>query len=586
MRYDKEVHLKFFGPREECASRIPNARVFLAEALVKTQDAGTPGNFWVRKEFPDGSSYRAWLGEPPVLEIHVPPPGGDLPPELRLQVILPWEPEGFLLTPVSTLSPDGEGLPIRDPTDPLATRNPTYTVGGVYPQVLVNRFANNKYLDDLDYMEGLPSYAYGLFPRQNRQLRDAMTDAGDGSPIDDTTIGDTILWEYATLLGGLASYKNYMPGNEPPEGFDLDNYYEFEDEFDQLNGGVFELNLQYQVVDGQTLPYVVSTRIADRDSVTEPEDTTIWYSHRPEEMVYRLALFEGIYQSVNTARLANEPSDSRFLRPLRGFASPGYWGALELGTSIANYWGHSHPDFRPGLRTAGGRNVMTQGQEPGQNTANNPCENALVIASITPGTSLTMGDEVNQYWINSPGHYSVMINPVWEPDVRLFHYTASKDLAFCDGASLEIGSYGVEVNYDTYFGVNDPSGDQPFWNEITWTFGDSLGQMVFTQVYQQKETWLPAPEWTTSTYAGTIGLYSNPNVWAGLPNTHIRRFTLGSRSYEVPPGNYPPFLDAVSSIDPSYPTYDDATDVFMGLSLIHISEPTRLDARSRMPSSA
>lgn len=576
MRFTDEVHYRFNGPYEECTARIPNARAWLAEALTVAGETDTPANYWVKKVLQDGSIYRAWLGEPPILEITVSPPGGGEPPEEDYLLVLPWKPEGFLLTPVSTTYPDGIGLPYRDPIDPLGAKLGTWTPGGIYPQVLLNKYKNNKYLDDLDYMVGLPGQVYGKIPRKSRQLRDAYTDDGNGVPVDDDTSSDGIFWQWATLFGGLASFKDY-PG-DPNVDLTLESHYEFEDEFDLLNGGVFTLTTNYQEIAGQTLTVRSGTQIADRDSVTEEEfDGLTWFSHQPEEVLYPLAIQEGVYQQTNFFRIDATPAATRFSRPLRGMASPGYWGAREIGTSVANYWGHSHYEFRPGLRTAGGRNAACSGQEPGQNTANNPCENAVTFASLTPGDSLTQGAEIVQFWRDSPGHYAAITSPVWEPDVRLLHYTVSKELAYCDGASLDVGGYGVGINFETYFDVNSPGGDKPYWSEETWTFGDSQGYAIFTEIFQQRETWLPTPEWTTKTYAGSVGLYSNPNVWAGLPNTYIRRFTVGSRSFEVPPGNYPPFLDASSSNDPNFPVYDAATDVFMGVIGVH---PFELNGRT------
>jgi len=515
--------------------------------------------------------------------------------EERLRLILPWKPEGFILTPVSATYPDGLGLPMRDPLDPLGAKivdppNLNYTAGGAYPQVIINRFANNKYLDDLDYIQGLPDVGdYDRFPPRNPRLRDVYDSDADDNPVDRSTVGDSISFEYATLFGVPASYAEYAEGEEP-ETPTADTHYVFNTEFKELEGGVFQLDGASVVRDGEVFNTFFSSRISGPEDVTEPEDLGDpdaippvppgWYTHRPEEILYNLALHEGIFQRTNFFRIEALPTGTRFTRPLRGNGPSGYWGSYEISTSPAKYWGHSHYNYQPGLRTASGRNVLCVGQEPGQNTANNSCENALYTFTVTGANALEAGANIVQGWRDSPGHYAVIVSPLFEKDQRLFHATIQFTPAWCDTVSLDVGSYGVSVNFATQFDVNSAVGDKPFWSEEPWdavTNGDSAGGVVFTQIFQQRETWVPTPEWTKSTFAGSVGFYSNPLVWAGQPNNYIRRFTVGTRSYELPPNNYPPFLDAISATDPNYPVYDEATDVFGGIIGVH---PFEKDGRT------
>ena len=75
----------------------------------------------------------------------------------ELQLGLRWEPEGLMLTPTTADQKTGWGLPRRS-MEPDGARIidefPLGTPGGNLPQVLLNRFANNKYHDDPRLLSG------------------------------------------------------------------------------------------------------------------------------------------------------------------------------------------------------------------------------------------------------------------------------------------------------------------------------------------------------------------------------------------------------------------------------------------------
>lgn len=559
MRYEGEAHLQFFGPYEQCTRLIPQARAFLGEILNQAKLLDTPQGLWVYKTLPDGSVIRAWTGYPPIIQIYVDIESREFVFGGRYHFVLPWQPEGILLTPRSAAG-NTLGLPMRDQADPLGTPLESYTQNGVYPQILINRFANNKYLDDLDYMSGLPDDVYedvenGLLQtKRNPRLNDQYLHAA-GSQIPSDAEPTDIRFEYAVMFGFPASYAS-----DTSEGF-----YEFDYTFEQLEGGVFELQELRFEVGSDTYPAILSKKVADADTVYE-EEADEWYTHRPEELLYEFAIQEGIYQRTNFFRTEDgvaPAGNNPYLRSLRGNAPAGYWGCYEIGTSEANYWGHSHPEFRPGMRTAGGRNMVSTGQEFGANTANNPCENAVAVIAVEGANALEKGDYVTQIWRDSPGHYGVMISGVFEPGVRatnLNYYGGGRGL---DGTTLDVGSYVISVNFDTYFDVNsgDVTQDLPFWNETPWTFGKSKGWSVYTEIFQQREAWLPVPEFTRKTPLGSIGRFTNPSVWAGFPSNIIRSFSLGPRLYEIPFGTVPAAVDTGNG----EPVFDPETDPFLGL---------------------
>ncbi len=564
MRYFGVARIRYKGDLEKARAYVPIARTILGTLMSRNKDIGGVDQSLTRKVLPDGVVIEAGYNfDDAYITITVQPTKG-ISGDIALRLVLPWEPQGFVLTPVNEQYPEGLGLPSRL-NDALGAKlendHLNYTPAGKFPQVLINRFANNKYLDDLAYMDGLPEGAAGLLPSKNRRNRDKYSEDPDyeGVPIDDDFSADRISWEYGIKAKGAASYVNYTPANEPDE-LTIDNYYEFEEDTNQLEGGVFSLTYSSEEVKGVTATTVVSTLISDRNSVTEPEES-IWFTHRPEEMLYPLAIYEGVFQQTNFLRVA-VGANTPFVRPLRGDSSPGYWGAYEIATSTAKYMGHSHYNYRPGLRTAGGRNIMSTGQEPALNFANNTCENAQFRASLAPGNALERGELVVDGWESSPGHLAAIQSVFWEKGSRTFVVRSNGETVFVDGTSLDVGSAGVGVNYETYFNVN--SGGNPFWNEFPWYFGDTFGGLEFTQIFQQRETWVPTPEWSTETYAGTVGLYSTPNVRGGNPQTLIRRFSLGSRTYDIPFNTYPyPF--PVEEDPDNFPPYDENTDVFMGL---------------------
>lgn len=563
MRYTGEAHIQYFGPSLECASRVPDARVFLGEVLNALDTAETPAGIWVTKTFPDKSSYRVWTGYPPVIQIIIPPPDPTFRFGARYQIVLPWQPEGLLLTPTQFnfgSDPTTIGLPMRDTADPLGTPLLEYTQNGKYPQILINKYQNNKYLDDVAYMSGLPEdiLEQNLQPSRNPRLNAQYPHAEDSNIPFDEEPGQ-IRWEYGVIAGSPASYRTPDEGEE----ITLESVYEFDYTFEPLQGGIFELQSLEFSIGADTYPAIISRKIAEPEEISEPESED-WYVHRPEELLYEFAIQEGIYQRTNFFRTEEgvaDPDNQPFLRSLRGAAPAGYWGCYEIGTSEAKYWGHSHPDFRPGLRTAGGRNAASTGQEFGANSANNPCENAA--ATIPVGANaLEKGEFVTQLWRDSPGHYAVIIDTLFEPDNRATSVDIDFSTRLLDGTSLDVGAYSITVNYETYFDVNstDPQQDLPYWNETTWTFGKSEGKAVYTQIFQQRETWLPAPLWSRKTPYGSVGLWTNPNRYGGKPVSYQLSFSVGPRIYEIPFGTYP---SPVAIADA--PVSDDETDPFLGI---------------------
>src|SRR6056297_3422170 len=165
MRFTGVVRLRFVGDKDACQRYIPQARTILGEVWNRDIVLGELQESWRRVRLADTVvvSVVASRLHPPIVEINVEAPPDATPPPLAITATLRWEPEGILLTPVTKDNREGWGLPSRT-AEGAKIEDALGTLKGALPQVLLNKFENNKYLDIPKFVEwDLPGEEYSGF---------------------------------------------------------------------------------------------------------------------------------------------------------------------------------------------------------------------------------------------------------------------------------------------------------------------------------------------------------------------------------------------------------------------------------------
>ena len=205
-RYEKEIRLRLLGDKVECQKYIARARTLLGELYNRDVSIGGNDQAWRQVTLPNGvvitAHYNTYM---PVLEINVPPstpPIDIIPPIFEFRMA--WVPEGIVLSPVSEEFPEGYGtLPTRsskfvpgvNPNDPdilageilnpqpeidpeleheTLQASPYGTEDGIWRQVLLNRYPNNKYLDRKDFI-AVDEFFTRNIVEPNPRLRENIT---------------------------------------------------------------------------------------------------------------------------------------------------------------------------------------------------------------------------------------------------------------------------------------------------------------------------------------------------------------------------------------------------------------------------
>jgi len=489
---------------------------------------------------------------------------------------LPWRPEGMVLTPVSAAEPDGIGLPMRAGTPDATVITDQngyvqYTSGGVLPQVLINNYRNNKYMDDLQYVGGIPEGLETLTPTATWRTNDSYNlDTNTGDPLP-WPLDREIRYSTAPIFGQPHSFNDGQ-SNTPADWFDFN-----EGTIPELGGGLFAaIRVGADSQSASSEPEVITTKVLDASAFSEPEATE-YYAHRPEELLYTSLVKEGIFQKTNFYRTENSSGLIPFYRPLRGDGETGDAGTYYMGlVNPPRYFGHSHYDWMPGFRTAAGRHIAHSGQEWGLPYADNPVENALLVQYYNDlgNGQLGIGEWLTDFWRNSPGHYAAIVSTNW--DTRGFlslldvfeKHTAHPSASYflVKGASLNVGGSEHSGTVNTIFDVNAVPGQ--YWNELppSSPIQDEPGLSVWSENFCQRLTWVPTPDVTVNTYAGGVGMYNSPNPHYCYPAYQIRRFSLGTRFYELPPHNAPFYT---GQLNQTFPDADLATDEFMCVAGAH-----------------
>jgi hypothetical protein len=481
MRYVGEAKFRFIGQYEKCTPYIPIARVLLGELLNRDHVIGELEISHLRRTMPDGTKIAVYSNDfLPIIEIE-PPLGGEPPVDTPTAILkVAWLPEGIILTPVSGANPEGFGLPTRtavdaqDGTPAGAIINPEYadeppadeaetlltsaygSDEGVLPQVILNTFKDNKYLDVRGAITGLPEDVLTNLPEVHVRLReDTLTPAVTGSVY-------SVHWQpiYSPL--------------ECPEDPDLDDGWlywseEFTDSFSSQVPGLYSV---VTTVDGDTTTQSVKFTLAQfADNYYTPnfyeEATEQWYCHRPQEMLYESPMHEGIFQETNVIRA--EVERGPMYRQIRGHSNVARMVVQEVALSNKQY--HNSEDFRPGYQHRGARVTAGVGMPViGEN---------LLLATELPPADEDTGRLVARYWASSPGHYATQVSEVWDDE----------DWPGAEHHASHAG--GVTISGS----ASQPDIDPPI-----------IGTEV-CQLFTKHWTWLPTPEQYRETLYGVVGTY-------------------------------------------------------------------------------
>lgn len=506
MRYEKEARIRYLGDADLAKQYIPLGRKLLGGVVRRDKTLGGLTQSLVRKDFLNGLKIEAgFVGDLLYINIDVRKVVDE--EELPGTILLTrWEPEGIMLTPRTLANLDGWGLPHRSylPTGEVLESAIPGTVGGSLPQVLINRFPNNRYMDTLEGLTGLPENLEPLRetwrnPRLRSSYEEPPGDAG-------------FFHKYWTNHSVLFSYG---------EGAVTEVYYE-RAEIAQpgLYTGVYGTDAEF---------FLLGTPVVLQPELDETK-TEEWHTHRPEELLYPNQTDEGIFQVTNDARV--DVGEARVHRQLRGDANAAWLGAFEVATSELNYFGHSHPEWTPGFRTATGRLQNAVGYTLLGEFSDNPVENEITFG---PGfvedaeSAFEIGQLLAQAWVDSPRHYANMTNSQWTDfDVYPPHRWEPPGTV---GAQMHAGGYGptqFEIRWDT------ANSSLSSWGTVPFVTGPQ--QIAYGQVFTAREAWLPVYDEFIRTLAGTVGLFerNNPLNKNFPPSNMPGRVGKGRTIYDLP----------------------------------------------------
>lgn len=472
-----EIRLRLFGDRSKAASYLPEARKVLGEVWNRDIVLGGLTQSWRKVSFESGAVtilVRVYVGQPPTIAITAGAETTKQRTPLPLALFVAWYPEGLLFTPVSRASPDGVGLPSRDPLTGDKLPDLTNTEP-FYPQVLLNRFQNNKYLDLPGFISGADE-AVQFLPSDPNRLRDVFDERVAEAPQE----------------------FRHWPKLPYPQGYSASG--------DEFLGGVefWAANAQQRTYPTVPGAYLVTEEVVDGDvvrtaliikrqreelgraeTIFEPEAGS-WYSHRPEEVLYPAAGHEKIFQLTNEYRtaLGRRP----LFRQLRGDGNPAEIAVREV--SLSGDFSHHSADFRPGLRNVNGKVLTATGDalSYGEN---------LIIDSRHSEPSAESGEAAAEGWRGSPGHYSNMIDVEWD-----------------EGAQHSIGWTQATVDRRS----ESIPGIAPYPE------GEELSGGMYAQLFHRRPTWTNL---VNSGYEGDYGFVGWDVPTTGVGNTERYTTTTG-----------------------------------------------------------
>ena len=525
-------------------------------------------------------------------------------PILYHKLAMPWRPEGIIFTPVTDAQPEGLGLPMRevdtgdikreiDPGNPNELGPIEYTEGGTLPQVLMNRFANNKYMDNLLYVNGLPPEISLAQPSRSYRLSERYELDDNGEVASFPSANQQIYYSTTPIYGHTHSWGEDVTGEDFATRFDIND----KSIMPELAGGLFAVRgiLEADAPNGGLVEIQTkTTQELPASALSEPEQAD-WYSHRPEEMLYPSAAKEYVFREHN--RLRQEVGVGNFSRQLRGDGEVGDYSVYLMGEhNEARYVGHSHYSWMPGFRTAGGRHASFTGQGLRNHYADNPVENLVTFTlSFEDAADISTEKELAEYivdlWRNSPGHYAGIIADQWDEDsIVSYRDNLSDQVDAFDprGACLNVGAAPRYAGIETIFDVNAPiSPNGQLWNENPYTPpvpDGTPGLVSYSATFDQRSTWLPTAHDTVEIQAlgvGGVGMFNGGNMLAVNPNTlGTRHFTIDNHLYWMPPNLAGVYYTLYAASDPGYPYAWWPTNYFINIAGAHPYEKNliRVDA--------
>jgi len=319
-----------------------------------------------------------------------------------------WKPEGLLLTPHSVSAPHGYGFPKRGLSSVTTIDGVDQLQGGekINPpfgtlleseekeclnQVLINRYANNKYLDKFDYTFGL-SEKFEL-PKINNRLRDSVETKIDGASNTPTVV----FWPLC-----------YTPRIDSTNFWKLDenrvNWIDEPGENRWISGSKFApFKKPEYTSEGKIIGEIPGRQFdANGNSLIYEVEVSEWFCHWPEELLYDNDAFEEIFRMTNEYRDA--VGKLPVTREIRGYGNLARSILTEMQRAQIQF--HDNEDkYRTGYGTLHDRayNIPHSALLVGENLVSG----LKGIYTKDAGLSAAVG------WRHSPPHYANMINSTW-----------------------------------------------------------------------------------------------------------------------------------------------------------------------------
>ena len=386
------------------------ARLLVQQCINEIKYRGGWGQACRQLALRDGTIVKAIViqnirGFEPIVRVEVFAPHGapgEEPPITYLWLATVWKPEGLVITPSNSSAKAGWGFPKRDrltgelinPPYGTPIREDSTATGsgnryGSCNQVILNKFANNKYLDHPDFISGLPE---GFVLPDNPRLRASL--------------------EEPLPQGGLGFYVTWPAAYEP---VDVARLGESVSVWEAVRGKAFDDRPGYRL---GLLPYFPTSvyQLDDNgEDLLYESETATWYAHWPEELLYDTDAAEVVFQFTNESRLA--AGVDPLSRHIRGFHDPGVLLANEV--YLSKVMAHEDDEaFRPGradpndrfgsyMRMLGENNAMAVGEFYGR----------------------AIGESLVEQWRNSPGHYSNMVHEAWSNPLGHLAVTTRPDVS-------------------------------------------------------------------------------------------------------------------------------------------------------------
>ena len=396
-----------------------------------------------------------------------------------------WEPEGIVLTPRTATALYGYGFPKRGVGILGESGNTRYFTGGekINPpygtlieneedeclnQVLINRFKNNKYLDRIEYITGLPDADDAFdFPLENRRLRATIETEYDQTGYTKVEARSFVVY-WQLFYFPSADDGDTTFWTNPNNGF---KWYDAPG-IDKHNRAYRPVKLADGVplyrqfaVGNDGLSTVLSEKLLYE---TENEE---WFCHWPEELLYDNNGYEMLFYLTNQYRAA--AGLKPLFREIRGHANTAFVALTECQRAKVLF--HDNTTlYRQGYKTVTQRsdNAGVLWKSLGEN---------LLISSEAGKYGIDEGEVVAGLWKESPPHYANMISSEWD------NHSTSHNI---------FGGVKGSATSSQYAGELDPPVTGSFW----------------CQIFTKRKYWIMAGNINQTTRYGSVSYF-----WGSFP---------------------------------------------------------------------